>query len=73
MTETSQLADYPDYSGEEPTCPKCQRDGASTEYMPVGRCMHAGRWSQVIGLTANERLHRQCLTCGYSWDEAVRS
>ncbi|MFI5687919.1 hypothetical protein [Streptomyces sp. NPDC051636] len=59
----------PPYSGDETVCRKCQYKGASTRYMAVGRCLHESR--DVIGMDKNERLHRECLRCGYSWDEAL--
>jgi hypothetical protein len=67
----SETEDYPDYSGEEPTCPKCFYAGASTTYMAYGRCYHSS--GVTIGLMPNERLHRACSNCGYAWDESVRS
>ena len=64
--------DLPPYSGEEPLCSKCNEFGASTTYMQGGTCHHWGSENVVIGLQANERLHRSCKNCGYQWDEATR-
>lgn len=63
--------EYPPYSGPEPYCPKCFHEGASTLYMQVGECIH-GSTNCWRGDQANERLHRECENCGYSWDEAIR-
>jgi predicted nucleic-acid-binding Zn-ribbon protein len=59
----------PPFSGDEPTCPKCQHEGASTEYRALGQCLHDS--GGAIGVARNERLHRECLRCGYAWDEAL--
>jgi predicted nucleic-acid-binding Zn-ribbon protein len=56
------------FSGDDPLCPKCLKIGATTEYMRWGECTH-GRLNEVVGYDTNERLHRECLRCGYSWDE----
>lgn len=62
----------PPFSGDEPTCAKCGYVGASTEYLPMGDCVHGPRDRGVtLGRTANERLHRECQRCQYQWDEAV--
>ena len=62
---------FPLYSGEKPTCPKCGYAGATTTYLPHGRCSHYGADYEVVGDDLNERLHRSCTNCGYSWDEAT--
>jgi predicted nucleic-acid-binding Zn-ribbon protein len=60
--------DYPPFTGDDPVCPKCLKVGANTEYMRWGECTH-GRLNEVVGYDTNERLHRECNRCGYSWDE----
>ncbi|MEU6365786.1 hypothetical protein ABZ876_08520 [Streptomyces sp. NPDC046931] len=59
----------PPFSGDSPVCPKCRYEDASTQYRAVGRCLHDS--GCTVGLTKNERLHRECLRCGYEWDEAL--
>ncbi|MEU8279544.1 hypothetical protein ACFYOK_29490 [Microbispora bryophytorum] len=58
----------PPYSGEDVTCPKCRNKGASTRFLPYGRCSH-GSETIVIGWEPNERLHRECTRCAHAWDE----
>lgn len=60
----------PPFSGDTPTCPKCQYEGASTRYLGTGRCLHGER-GVAVGVGKNERLHRECARCGYEWDEAL--
>lgn len=62
----------PPFSGDEPTCAKCGRVGARTEYLSMGDCVHGpGDRGVTLGWDVNERLHRECERCGYQWDEAV--
>ncbi len=70
LVETQEI--YAPYSGEDATCPKCFHVGARTAYMQAGRCYHFNGNTEVIGLFVNERLHRECWNCDYSWDEAIR-
>ncbi|MEV6569958.1 hypothetical protein [Streptomyces sp. NPDC051577] len=66
------MTDLPQYSGSEPTCIKCAWKGASTEYLPLGDCVHGpGDRGVTIGWHPNERLHRECQRCQYQWDEAI--
>ncbi|MFJ1865515.1 hypothetical protein ACIOD1_12870 [Streptomyces sp. NPDC088097] len=66
------MTTLPPFSGDEPTCGKCGWTGASTEYLPMGDCVHGpGDRSVTLGWTANERLHRECQRCRYQWDEAI--
>ncbi|MCU1677718.1 MAG: hypothetical protein JWM93_2476 [Frankiales bacterium] len=58
----------PPFSGDDPACAKCANVGASTDYIPVGRCVERG---VILGMWSNERLCRACLRCGYHWDEAT--
>lgn len=63
----------PQYSGDDVTCAKCGFDRASTTYK---RGYIPGRGivdHNVACKTANtgERLCRECLRCGYHWDEAT--
>lgn len=60
----------PPFSGDTPTCPKCQYEGATTQYRELGQCVH-GEGGTVIGIRKNERLHRECARCEYAWDEAA--
>ncbi|MFM9656825.1 hypothetical protein [Streptomyces scabiei] len=63
---------YPPFSGEEPTCAKCGREGeAFTQYRAHGECIHGPGLEDFVGYEANERLHRECARCGYEWDEAI--
>jgi hypothetical protein len=52
---------FPPFSGDDPTCVKCANVGASTEFSE--QCKTTGLWG--------DRLVRQCLRCGFSWDEAT--
>ena len=61
----------PSFSGDTPRCAKCGNEGASTHYRATGRCIHGS--GMEIGAHSNERLHRECLRCGYQWDEAIVS
>lgn len=66
------MSSLPPFSGDEPTCTKCGWTGASTEYLPMGECVHSpGDRGVTLGWQANERLHRECRRCRYQWDEAV--
>lgn len=60
----------PPYSGDTPPCPKCQYEGATTQYREHGQCVH-GEGRATIGMRKNERLHRECMRCGHAWDEAL--
>lgn len=60
----------PPFSGDDSVCDKCMYIGASTTYMAHGRCTH-DMMNDVIGHEPNERLHRSCRRCDYSWDEAL--
>jgi hypothetical protein len=57
----------PPFSGDDPTCLKCGRKGASTKWLAYGRCEHISGF--ILGWEPNERLHRECLRCDYAWDE----
>jgi predicted nucleic-acid-binding Zn-ribbon protein len=63
------VTELPPFSGDDPTCPKCKNNGAATRYLAVGYCNHAS--DLIIGVHANERLHRECNRCSYAWDEAI--
>lgn len=65
------MTDLPPFSGDDPTCPKCGNEGADTEYRPYGDCVHEAEAGLILGSHPNERLHRECSRCGYSWDEAT--
>ena len=63
---------YPPYSGDEPTCVKCGREGDTfTQYREHGQCIHGPGLEDAVGYERNERLHRECARCGYEWDEAI--
>jgi hypothetical protein len=68
MSFPEEPRDYPPFSGDDPVCPKCYKIGASTEYREYGECVH-DLMNAVVGFGQNQRLHRECLRCGYSWDE----
>jgi len=61
----------PPFSGNDSLCVKCGAGSASVRYLPHGKCIHTGGDYVVQGWESNERLHRECLCCGYCWDEAV--
>lgn len=60
----------PPFSGDTPLCAKCGYDEADTLHMEFGACLHGTR-DRVIGSQPNDRLHRECKRCAYSWDEAL--
>ncbi len=62
---------FPPYSGPDMICPKCGNRGANTRYYSHGRCIHGALGPVIFGLQPNERLHRECSRCDYSWDEAL--
>jgi predicted nucleic-acid-binding Zn-ribbon protein len=63
---------YPPFSGDEPTCAKCGREGDTfTQYRERGQCIHGHSLEEVVGWEPNERLHRECARCSYEWDEAI--
>lgn len=64
------MNDYPPFSGDDTVCPKCLKVGASTQFREYGECVH-GLLDEVVGFDQNQRLHRECLRCGYSWDEQL--
>lgn len=72
VDETQQ--EYPPFSGSAPVCVKCRyyNDGDATayvSYLACGLCDHLS--GMVLGQQMNERLHRTCGRCGFTWDEAV--
>ena len=52
-------------------CAKCGSTEAFIAYRNSDRCLHDTGDSEVWSDASHERLHRQCRTCGYMWDEAV--
>lgn len=62
--------ELPSYTASSGACGKCGATEASTTYYDASHtCTHYGagrlvRWGQ-------ERLHRVCQVCGYSWDERL--
>lgn len=62
------------FSGDTWACIKCGHRGASTTWHAAGRaCDHHTMEDGYKGLWGVERLHRCCLCCGFSWDEACVS
>lgn len=59
----------PPYTGRDVRCPKCGQHGASTRFLIHGHCIHPSEL--ILGWAPNERLHRECDSCGYVWDEAT--
>lgn len=58
----------PPYTGKDTRCVKCNGRKAKTQYLWERMiCTHV-KQSCVHG---QERMHRTCKTCGWSWDEAV--
>lgn len=55
----------PAFSGDDPTCPKCGNEGASTRYV-TGRDPFGCRTCPV-----KEHFHRECTRCGFVWVEAI--
>lgn len=68
--EERKRVELPPFSGDEPRCIKCGNLGATTKYLAHGRCLH-GSDLVFVGYQPNERLHRECTRCSYSWDEAL--
>ncbi len=62
----------PPFSGDNPTCPKCGNEGASTTWMAYGR-IDDERITLGNPDLWPERLHRECRRCSYSWGEAIVS
>ena len=59
----------PPFNGNT-ACAKCGHRDAKTLYLPPGKvCAHClgDGWHSVWGA---ERLHRMCVRCEFSWDEA---
>ncbi|MFZ3595105.1 hypothetical protein [Streptomyces sp. BH104] len=68
-----QNAELPPYTDELTVCIKCSGSEAFTRYRPAtpaGLWDYNGRTEQRPHLP--ERLERECQTCGYLWDEALR-
>lgn len=61
----------PAYTGPGTRCAKCGNHGAYTRYLPHGQCIHDEPTETVLGMEPNQRLHRECETCGHAWDEAT--
>lgn len=63
--------ELPSYTAEDGECVKCGADFAKVEFLASGQTcthVHGSGWKAMWG---QERLHRTCRDCGYSWDEAV--
>lgn len=59
----------PPFSADNTACSKCGHRQAKTLYFAAGRtCIHLGSGFRVVW--GVERLHRVCLQCQFSWDEA---
>lgn len=59
----------PPFNGATP-CAKCGYRDARTLYLSAGKvCTHCLKdgWQSIWGA---ERLHRTCVRCEFSWDEA---
>lgn len=70
MTQPDTL---PPFSGDEPACVKCGHKGASTYYRAASPRGMRHDWNgrhEMCG-PLPERLERQCLRCGFQWDEAL--
>ncbi|GFH36601.1 hypothetical protein [Streptomyces pacificus] len=61
----------PAYTGPQPRCAKCGNHGAYTRYLAHGLWGHGEPTDTSLGMESNERLHRECETCGHVWDEAT--
>lgn len=57
------MKDLPPFSGDESVCSKCSHAGAATKWMEA----------ETLGPSylKRERLRRECMRCGYQWDEAL--
>lgn len=55
----------PPFSGDTPACPKCQYEGASTQWEDASRFCG--------NVLEEECLMRSCNRCGYSWPEALNT
>lgn len=60
----------PPYSGDDTVCAKCGFVGASTRYRGAGERGALESKPRRLS-TTGERLERECVRCGYAWDEAV--
>ena len=67
MSETCPL---PEYTGENPRCPKCGGHGAATEFQSV---LSVGVYIVAGVDMPDEWLTRTCMRCGYQWREACVS
>lgn len=64
----------PPFSGDEVACQKCQRTGAGTTYRAEGESRSGGSFTAAFDFPMSqrvERLQRNCLRCGFVWDEAI--
>lgn len=62
------MSEYPLYSKRYVHWSKLGGSYYSTQIFGCGQCSHQG------GISESEkdgRLHRECTSCGYQWDEAV--
>ncbi|MFB8772127.1 hypothetical protein [Streptomyces broussonetiae] len=60
----------PPFSGDNPTCPKCSKTGAFTQYRAAGE--YSGNEDQRFAPSPKgERLERTCQRCDFLWDEAL--
>ena len=61
-------AEYPPYSGDDATCPKCTVGTMLTHFEPVStRWLHQG--SRRLWTGASEWLLRKCDNCGFERPE----
>lgn len=63
----------PPYSGEETACPKCSHSEARTVYRMAlsGRQLRDWNDGAVQRGPLPERLERECMNCGFTWDESL--
>lgn len=60
----------PPFSGDDPTCVKCGKAGARTNYRPPLDTV-ADLWDPDRFPVKGEYLERKCRRCDYAWPEAT--
>jgi Zn ribbon nucleic-acid-binding protein len=65
---TTSTTALPPFSGSHPTCAKCGHHDATVKHT-FGQPMTLCRAVTPTGMP--ERLCRECVRCGYHWDEAL--
>lgn len=61
----------PPFSGDRPTCAKCGHGAAACTYRDFGTSTPVRLLNLAVYDGLTECLIRECVRCGYRWDEAV--